>query len=89
MPEIEAAEKNEIGSKERSIGKEIGDNQMQETMKEFYAGGSHPASPDSHLGEIRKICEEGIAFQTASVCIPPCYVKQAKSLSGSVCPSAR
>ena len=35
MPEIEAAEKNEIGSKERSIGKEIGDNQMQETMKEI------------------------------------------------------
>lgn len=28
--------------------------------------------------EIRRICEEGIKYQTASVCIPPCYVKRAK-----------
>lgn len=27
--------------------------------------------------EIRKICEEGLAYQTASVCIPPAYVKEA------------
>ncbi|NLK38130.1 MAG: deoxyribose-phosphate aldolase [Epulopiscium sp.] len=28
--------------------------------------------------EVQKICEEGIAYQTASVCIPPSYVKKAK-----------
>lgn len=27
--------------------------------------------------EIKKICDDGIQFQTASVCIPPCYVKAA------------
>ena len=28
--------------------------------------------------EIRQICDDGIAYGTASVCIPPSYVKQAK-----------
>lgn len=28
--------------------------------------------------EIRRTCEEGMKYQTASVCIPPCYVKRAK-----------
>lgn len=28
--------------------------------------------------EIRQICDDGIRYQTASVCIPPSYVKQAK-----------
>lgn len=27
--------------------------------------------------EIRQICDDAIKYQTASVCIPPCYVKQA------------
>lgn len=27
--------------------------------------------------EIRQICDDAIQYQTASVCIPPCYVKQA------------
>ncbi len=27
--------------------------------------------------QIRKICDEGMEYQTASVCIPPCFVKQA------------
>lgn len=27
--------------------------------------------------EIRQICDDAIVYQTASVCIPPCYVKQA------------
>ncbi len=27
--------------------------------------------------EIKQICDDAIAFGTASVCIPPCYVKQA------------
>ena len=27
--------------------------------------------------EIQQICDDGIKYQTASVCIPPCYVKLA------------
>ena len=30
--------------------------------------------------EIRQICDDGIRFKTASVCIPPSYVKQARNL---------
>lgn len=32
--------------------------------------------------QIRKICDEGMEHKTASVCIPPCYVKQAKEYVG-------
>lgn len=28
--------------------------------------------------EIRRLCDEAMEFHTASVCIPPCYVRQAK-----------
>ena len=27
--------------------------------------------------DIKAICDDGIKYQTASVCIPPCFVKQA------------
>lgn len=32
--------------------------------------------------QIRDICDEGIKYETASVCIPPCYVRQAKEYVG-------
>ncbi len=32
--------------------------------------------------EIRQICDDAIKYQTASVCIPPCYVKQAHEYMG-------
>ncbi len=32
--------------------------------------------------EIRAICDDGMKYKTASVCIPPCYVKQAKEYVG-------
>ena len=32
--------------------------------------------------DIRKICDDGIAYGTASVCIPPSYVKRAKEYVG-------
>ena len=38
--------------------------------------------------EIKEICDEGIKYGVASVCIPPCYVKRAKQYVGdkvSVC----
>lgn len=28
--------------------------------------------------EIKEVCDDGMLYQTASVCIPPCYVRQAK-----------
>ncbi|MBQ3015104.1 MAG: deoxyribose-phosphate aldolase [Clostridia bacterium] len=34
------------------------------------------------LDEIRAICDDGIRFSTASVCIPACYVKAAKEYVG-------
>lgn len=35
--------------------------------------------------EIKEICDDGIKFETASVCIPTCYVKQAKDYVGDKC----
>lgn len=32
--------------------------------------------------DIKILCDDGIKFKTASVCIPPCYVKQAKNYCG-------
>ncbi len=39
-------------------------------------------SPAATWDEIRDICDDGIKYQTASVCIPPCFVKQAAEYSG-------
>jgi len=33
--------------------------------------------------QIKKICDEGMQYKTASVCIPPSYVKQAKEYVGA------
>lgn len=38
--------------------------------------------------DIQSICDDGIKYNTASVCIPPCYVKDAKNYVGdklSIC----
>ncbi len=35
--------------------------------------------------EIQEICDDGIKYETASVCIPTCYVKQAKEYVGDSC----
>lgn len=35
--------------------------------------------------DIRRLCSEGIQYHTASVCLPPCFVKQAKDyVSGRI-----
>ena len=35
--------------------------------------------------EIRQICNDGMRYETASVCIPPSYVEQAKNyISGAL-----
>lgn len=33
--------------------------------------------------DIKAICDDGIKYSTASVCIPPCYVKEAKEYVGN------
>ena len=35
--------------------------------------------------EIKAICDDGIKYETASVCIPTCYVKDAKEYMGDKC----
>lgn len=35
--------------------------------------------------EIKGICDDGMKYETASVCIPTCYVKQAKDYVGDKC----
>ena len=40
-------------------------------------------SQTATLEEIRKLCDEAIEYQTASVCIPPSYVQRAKEYVGS------
>lgn len=39
-------------------------------------------APTATWDEIREICDDGIKYHTASVCIPPCYVKKAKEYVG-------
>ena len=36
--------------------------------------------------DVRKVVDEGIKYGTASVCIPPCFVGQAKEYSGGRVP---
>lgn len=42
--------------------------------------------PTATWEEIRQVCEEGIKYKTASVCIPPAFVKQAKEYVGDKLP---
>ena len=35
--------------------------------------------------EIKAICDDGMKYETASVCIPTCYVKQAKEYMADRC----
>ena len=36
--------------------------------------------------EIRKLCDDAMKYDTASVCIPPCYVKEACDYMGGRIP---
>ena len=36
--------------------------------------------------EIKEICDDAMTYETASVCIPPCYVKQANEYMGGKIP---
>lgn len=38
--------------------------------------------PESTWEQIQEICDEGMKYQSASVCIPPCFVARAKEYMG-------
>jgi len=42
--------------------------------------------PDCSSGEIIRLCDQGIRYRVASVCIPPCHVSGAKRYVGSRLP---
>ena len=43
-------------------------------------------NPAATWPEIKEICDDGLAFKTASVCIPPSFVKRAKEYLGDRLP---
>ena len=54
------------------------------TVKEILSSCDHTLlSTGATWAEIRTVCDDGIAFGVASVCIPPSYVKRAKDYVGT------
>ena len=48
------------------------------TYKEVLSRVDHTLlRPEATWEQIGALCDDAVRFQTASVCIPPCYVKQA------------
>ena len=39
--------------------------------------------PTATWAEIQKLCGEAIVYKTASVCIPPCYIRRVRETYGS------
>lgn len=58
-------------------------------IKELLACVDHTMlGADSTWEDIKQVCDDGIKYGAASVCIPPCYVKQASEYCGgrvSIC----
>ena len=53
------------------------------TRKELLSTVDHTLlAPDATMEQIQKICDDAIRFSTASVCIPPSFVKRAKEYVG-------
>lgn len=56
---------------------------MEMDIKEILGKCDHTLlSQTATWDEIRAVCDDGIRYGTASVCIPPCFVKQAKEYVG-------
>ena len=52
--------------------------------KEILAKVDHTLlAPEATWEQIRVICDQGMKYETASVCIPSGYVKQAKEYTGN------
>ena len=41
---------------------------------------------DATVAEIRRLCDEGVRYNCASVCIPPCHVAGARRYVGTKLP---
>ena len=60
---------------------------MEKEMQEILARVDHTLLRQTAAWEeIQRICEEGMEFHTASVCIPPCYVGEARAFLGDRLP---
>ena len=60
---------------------------MEKEMQEILARVDHTLLRQTAAWEeIQRICEEGMEFHTASVCIPPCYVREARAFLGDRLP---
>ncbi len=58
-------------------------NSMKSDRTEIYAKTDHTLlNQTATWKEIQQICEDALAYGTASVCIPPSYVKQAQEYLG-------
>lgn len=58
-------------------------NSMKSDRTEIYAKTDHTLlNQTATWKEIQQICEDALAYGTASVCIPPSYVKQAREYLG-------
>ena len=56
---------------------------MQLDKKEILRRVDHTLlSPTATWEDIRRLCDDAIAYETASVCIPPAYVKRVKAYVG-------
>ena len=53
------------------------------THKEILSKVDHTLlAPTATWDQIKEICDDAAKYETASVCIPPCYVKKAKAYAG-------
>ena len=56
------------------------------TKKEILSRTDHTKlSQDASREDIMRLCEEALKYGTASVCIPPCYVKEARERYPGLC----
>jgi deoxyribose-phosphate aldolase len=56
---------------------------MKKPIEEILAACDHTLlRPEATWDEIRELCDDAMRYHTASVCIPPCYVKKAKEYVG-------
>ena len=57
------------------------------SLHELLAACDHTnLSPTATWEDIRRLCDEGLTYRTASVCIPPVYVREAKDYVGDRLP---
>ena len=57
------------------------------TIQEILSKCDHTLlSPTATFEDIKALCDDAVRFKTASVCIPPCYVKRAKEYAGDKIP---